>query len=84
MQDLRCFCRRQPILAKYGLGGDGKPFVHLKVHKQGRVYGEVVFTEGIVRIRCRECLRWYTVRIREPSSRVSVREEPLPQQISVG
>lgn len=80
--DLRCMCRRRPILAKYGRDSKGRPFVHVKIHKQRQVYGEMVFTEGVCRIRCRECLRWYTVKIRMTKEGVQVQEEPLPMEIS--
>ena len=62
---LRCFCSRQPLLAYYGLDTAGALYVHLKVHKQSKIYGEVVFSGGVVRIRCRECLRWHRVIFRE-------------------
>jgi hypothetical protein len=52
------------LLATYGLD-KGKLYVHVKVFKQHRVYGEVLVTEGKVQLRCRECLRWHTVIIRE-------------------
>jgi hypothetical protein len=78
--DLRCVCSRAPILAKYGTDERGKPFVWMKVHKQGRIQAEMVFTSGKVRMRCRECTRWNTVFIRDPDV-VTARLEELPVEI---
>jgi len=64
--DLRCFCARKPLLATYGLTQAGKLYVHIKVYKQNRIYGEVVVTEGIVELHCRECLRWQRVVMHQP------------------
>ena len=64
--ELRCFCRRSPLLATYGVDEEGKLYVHVKVYKQGRIFGEVLIVEGVVKVRCRECLRWHRVIIRRP------------------
>lgn len=61
--DLRCTCSKRPLLGVGGRDRWGKPFVHVKVFKQGRVYGEIVTTGGTTRIRCRECSRWFSVTI---------------------
>lgn len=60
--ELRCFCRRTPLLALYGVR-NGTPFVHVKVYKQDRIFGEVYFEGGKVKLRCRECRRWTTINI---------------------
>lgn len=59
----------------------GTPFVHVKSWKAQRLYTEVVVTEGSVRIRCRECLRWQTVTIKRTD--VDVKAEELPNSIAV-
>jgi hypothetical protein len=83
--DLRCFCSRKPLLGKYGRDRNGLLYVWVKMFKQSRIYGEVIFTEGTVRLRCRECLRWHLVRIRQPEAANPVfRQEDLPKEISVG
>lgn len=62
--EIRCICSRRPLLARYGVGPDGSPFIHIKIFKQSRIYGEVfVSADAVVRIRCRECLRLQKVRI---------------------
>lgn len=61
--ELRCFCSRRPLLAYYGQDEKGEPYLHQKVHKQGRIYGESVFRTGLAEIRCRECYRWTRVRL---------------------
>lgn len=82
--ELRCECSRRPLLGKAGRDKDGNPYVHVKVYKQRKIYGEIVATEGIVRLRCRECFRWSTVRIvRQRGSDVQFTEEPLPEAIPV-
>lgn len=63
---LRCFCSRKPLLATYGLDEKGSAYVHVKIYKQSRIYGELLITEGVVKVRCRECLRWHRVVFRKP------------------
>lgn len=60
-KELRCFCRGEPLLATYGVDSRGKLFVHVKIYKQNRIYGEIIFEGGEVKIRCRNCLRWHRV-----------------------
>lgn len=80
--EIRCFCARQPLLAIYGID-KGKPYVHVKVYKNRRIYGEILVTKGDIQLRCRECLRWYTIEIInerpkliETSEPVSVADDP--------
>lgn len=63
-RDIRCICARKPLLAVYGVDREGKPFIHVKVYKQSRLYAEL-FIDGnaTCRIRCRECLRLQKVKI---------------------
>jgi hypothetical protein len=63
--EIRCFCSRHPLLAVAGRDRHGEPYVHLKVFRQQRIFAEMVATSGVIRLRCRECLRWHTVRIRK-------------------
>lgn len=63
--ELRCFCGREPLLATYGIDEEGRLYVHIKIFKQRRIFGEVLVTEGKVKLHCRECLRWHTVKIRQ-------------------
>jgi len=76
--ELRCFCSRLPLLATYGLGDDGKLFVHVRIYKQRRIYGEIFVTEGTVKLHCRECLRWHTVVIRQPGKVVLEEDKISP------
>ena len=75
-QELRCFCRREPLLAVIGQDDDGRWFLHVKVYKQSRIYGEIVATDGKVSVRCRECLRWHHVTIKHESVDSDVGELP--------
>lgn len=60
---IHCKCDCETKLAEYGVNSDGKLFVHLKVFKQGRVFGEMIATSGVVHLRCRDCARWTLIRI---------------------
>jgi len=75
--ELRCFCTRTPLLATYGIDSQGQLYVHIKIWKQRRLYGEVVITGGSVKVHCRECLRWHSINIRQPN-RVTLEEVPNP------
>lgn len=75
---LRCFCRRQPQLAKYGVDDRGRTFVHVKIFKQSKVYGEVIHYDGEVKIRCRECFRWNIIIFR--SAKDAVLQETQPPE----
>lgn len=80
--ELRCFCRRKPLLAICGRDKrTGEPYVHIKTWKGQRLYTEVVITAGTARIHCRECLRWHTIRIK--IEKVTFVQEPLPASIAV-
>lgn len=62
--DIRCFCARQPLLAMYGVDKDKRPFIHIRVYKQQRLYAEVYIDgDAGVQIRCRDCFRMHKVRI---------------------
>lgn len=83
--DLRCICRHEPLLGRYGLDSKGHLYVHVKVFKGGRIFGEMYFTEGTVRIRCRECKRWFTVKIRQPNMvKPDFTAENLPSALVAG
>ena len=60
---LRCFCSGHPILAVVKLDSRRHPFVHIKVYKGRRIYAEIVFSRGDMRVRCRDCYRWHQIRI---------------------
>jgi hypothetical protein len=77
---LRCICKGEPLLAKYGIDEHGKLYVHVRVFKQREVYAEVLVTGGTVRILCRYCLRWYTVKIRQPGF-AALEESHTPEEL---
>lgn len=78
--DLRCLCYREPLLAVYGLDEKGELYVHMKIWKQKRLFGEIVATGGTVKLKCRECLRWNIIRIMS-SGDVEVADTEPPQGI---
>lgn len=79
--ELRCFCSRSPLLAMYGLDARGRTYVHIKVYKQRRIYGESVHYGGEVRIKCRECLRWNVIVFTARKDRAELRESPPPPEV---
>lgn len=80
--EVRCFCSREPLLALAGRDSAGEPYVHMKIYKAKRLYGEMVATSGTVLLRCRECFRWHRITIKRAS--VEVTEAELPRRIPVG
>lgn len=77
--ELRCTCHREPMLAVFGIE-DGKPYVHVKVYKGRRIYSEVVVTDGVVRLLCRDCGRWYRITIR--NERPALISTPPPSMVN--
>lgn len=78
--DLRCTCRHEPLLALYGISEDGKPYLHIKAWKAGRLITEAIFTGGTARILCRECHRWYKIVFR--TARASLEQVSVPAEIA--
>jgi hypothetical protein len=83
--DLRCSCRRRPLLALYGVDGNGKLYIEIKVYKQRLKYGHVIVTlkDGEVKLFCRECHRWYVVTVTADTT-AELREivSPIPEDAS--
>lgn len=77
-KELRCFCGRTPLLATYGIDSKGKLFVHVKIWKARRIFGEIVIEGGVVRLRCRDCLRWHVVRIYQDQAILQETQDKLP------
>lgn len=80
--ELRCFCARRPLLARYGNDKE-RLFVHVLIHKQNRIYAEILVTDGVVQLHCRECLRWHTVKIIQPN-RATLQESDAPEVLPSG
>jgi hypothetical protein len=76
--ELRCFCARNPLLATYGIDKRGNLFIHVKIWKSDRIFGELVIEVGIVKIRCRNCLRWHVVRIVGRKATLEETHDELP------
>lgn len=75
-KELRCFCRNEPLLATYGVDRRGKLFVHVKIYKQSRIFGEFVVEGGIVKLRCRNCQRWHRISIGGYSAELTPTQSP--------
>lgn len=80
-RELRCFCSRKPLLATYGLDRKGSLYVHVKIWKAKRIFGELVIEGGTVKIRCRECLRWHQIFINTNKATLRENREELPAAI---
>lgn len=76
--ELRCFCAREPLLATYGVDKRRKLYIHVKIWKARRIFGELVIEGGLVKIRCRNCLRWHVVRIHQQRATLQETDEELP------
>ena len=66
--DLRCSCKEKPLLATYGVDSKRELYIHIKVWKQSRVFGEVLIKSGTVKIHCRECGLWHTIIMKEKTA----------------
>lgn len=62
--DLRCGCPHRTKLGEWGRNAEGAAYLHIRIFKGGRIFGEVLATSGTVTVLCRDCGRWMTVRIR--------------------
>lgn len=67
---LRCFCDSRPLMAFYGVDKNGELYLHTKVFRQSKIYSEILFTGGTVKIRCRRCLRWHKITFKDGSAKV--------------
>lgn len=65
---IHCVCKYKPKLAVYGINKDGKLFVHVKIYKGNRIFGEFIAEGGIFKIKCRDCFRWYNIHMHGISS----------------
>lgn len=66
----------------YGLDMRGRTYVHIKVYKQRRIYGESIHYSGEVKIKCRECLRWNVIIFTSPSKdRATLHETATPPEV---
>lgn len=79
---LNCFCSRHPLLAVYGVDARGRPYIHIKVYKQRRVFAEFVAYGGEVAVCCRECVRWHRIVIRNPTEKAELLEVQPPAEVS--
>lgn len=78
--EIRCTCRRTPLLAVGGRDEKGMPFVQIKQMKSGTTMVHALVTDGTVRIQCRECQRWLKVTIRKD---IRSSQESLPPEFRV-
>lgn len=63
-EQVRCFCTERPLLAVVSIDERTRePIVHIKSWKGKRLYFEIVVVSGVVRVRCRSCLKWMTIKM---------------------
>lgn len=79
--EIRCSCRRHPLLGVGGRDRNGKPYLHVLRRRGGNVEVEVIVVEGSAYITCRECGRRTRVNIKVHA--IESNSEPLPQEIPV-
>lgn len=78
--DIRCFCRRQPLLAVGGADTKNQPFIQIKAVKAGEAIIHAIIHSGSVSIQCRECKRWHKINIRTEIKRERP-EDSLPDEL---
>lgn len=64
----------------YGVDKNHKLYVHVRIYKNSRIYGEMLVTEGTVHLRCRECFRWQRVIIVD-QGHARLKPETKPQAL---
>lgn len=69
------------MLAMYGIGEDRKPYVHVRVFKQHRVYADVLVREGEIQLICRECFRWHRITFVPRTGRPVLTETGKPTEV---
>jgi len=87
VHDLRCFCRRRPLLALYGVDARESLYVEVKVYKQRIIFGHVIMKlrDGEVKLFCRECHRWYIVTVvADSTAELKEVENPIPEEAADG
>lgn len=74
---IRCICTARPILAIARVSSSGTRYVHIRIYKQRKVYGEIVIEEGLVRMKCRSCGHWYSLHVKRDSHKAIAEDLPL-------
>jgi hypothetical protein len=69
------------LLAVYGIDDKGRTYVHCRVYKQNRVYGDWIAHGGEVKLLCRECLRWHVIRFIDEGQRAVLQESAMPAEV---
>lgn len=81
--DIRCVCSRKPLLGIWGIDDKGKAYVHVMIYKQSRIFGQVLFSEGVAHLWCRECHRWTRLRLRGTASAADLVGDQPPAPLRV-
>lgn len=76
-EELRCFCAHTPLLAVYGVSEQGELYIHVRIWKQNRIYGEIYITgDSKVQLLCRDCYRWHRIKVIQPDRAVLQESTP--------
>lgn len=67
----------------YGIDEKGRPYVHIKVFKQARVFSEFIAYGGEVALKCRECVRWHRIVFRNQTDKAELHEVQQPAEVIV-
>lgn len=76
--EIRCECSARPILGIFRVE-DSYWVFHIKVHKQKRLYAELMVEEGVIRLRCRACERWFRLTVKREKN---LKSPPIPEDSS--
>jgi hypothetical protein len=79
--EIRCFCRRNPLLAMGGRDTKNAPFVQVKAVRGGHDIVHAIIHSGSVSVQCRECGRWHKINIKTDIQRESPALDSLPREI---
>lgn len=76
--EVRCFCQHRTLLGKVARDPEtGAPCLHVKMTASGRTAREMVILSGTVKLKCRDCTRWHTVRIRREGVETNPSRNPM-------
>ena len=77
-EDVRCFCQHKTLLGRVDRDPEtGAPCLYVKLAARGRTAREIVVLSGVVKVKCRDCTRWFTIRIRREGADVKLTRNPM-------
>lgn len=77
---LRCTCNQEPLLAMYGRDKNGDAYIHVRIYKGNRVYGEI-YTTHPISLLCRLCGMWWNINIVNQRYQMNKRKAPASVEL---